>query len=419
MSRRIHRTVFLWLALGAVFATFRLDAQEAEMFLFLKGGSGSLAVDRVGLPVSIKGSHTMIVLARLNGKDKLHPFIFDTGGVTLLDQAIARDYGLEVTDMGAETAITNLDRIDFSGVTVTDFRPFVMDFSSRFGTGAGEGKEQAPAGMVGCDLLRFFRITIDYRHDHIRLERGTNPLTSEAENCDLLPMQIRLPYHPCIDVTLWDSLRLPGLIDTGLHYAMVLPLARIRDLPEREKQRLIKSRGVFARWPWTDTDENYLYAVPEVRIGRFVFKDQPVLFAELPPQMGDDVMLLGRYFLEGFATTLDFRTRKVRLEQIPRQRRRSPAFSAGVHLVRQGKAVKIKAIWQGSPADRAGLKPGQEISAVNGRPAAEWGNGALTDMLLDCDIPRVSLILEKDGKKRSLTLKKVDLFAKTSGPFKS
>ena len=395
--------------LSVMFISSVLPAQDAEMFAKFKGGSGKLDAHEVKLPFTIQGSHAMFMDVRLNGQKKTYKFLFDTGGVTLLDKSVAEACGLEITQMNPDTAITSLSRFEMKGVTVTDFRPFVMDFTKRF-HGVGSGADTALTGMVGCDLLRFFHVSIDYRKDHLLLTEGGQPMVTEGENVDLLPMEILMPFHPCVRTAFSGGFSLPGRIDTGLHYGVVLPLAQMEKLSPEEKKTLIKSRGNFAKWPWTDTPYNYLFRFKEIRIGKFLFKNQPVIFAELPPQLGRDYVLLGRYFLEHFVTTMDFRERKVRLERIPVGEERSLDFSAGVCLTRKGKKVAVRAIWEGSPADRAGLAVGREVMEINGQPAVEWTNGALFNLMMNRKINKITLVLETGKELETVVLNKENLF---------
>jgi S1-C subfamily serine protease len=51
-----------------------------------------------------------------------------------------------------------------------------------------------------------------------------------------------------------------------------------------------------------------------------------------------------------------------------------PADRSGLGLSRgSGGALRVEGVIPGSPAERAGLRPGDELIAIDGRPAAECG----------------------------------------------
>jgi PDZ domain-containing protein len=382
--------------------------QKPEMFAKLKGGKAALADKQAVIPFSILGSHYLFVDVRLNDTPQTLQFIFDSGGVTMLDTALAQNYNLTVSPLNAETSLTTLDRLDLAGVTITEFRPFVSDFADKF---KAQGKRAGInlTGMLGCDALRFFRLTIDYQKKNLILTPNNPPLTAASDNQALLPMEILLPYHACLPVD-FPGFSLPGRIDTGLHYAVVLPLAQMEKLSPGEKARCLKSKGNFAKWPDTTIEHNFLYVFPEVRIGRFVLKDQPVLFADLPAPMGTDFLLLGKHFLENYVTTMDFSSRQVLLERVSEDKDLSLTFSAGLHLASEEGRIKVVGLWENSPADRAGLQVGQQVLQINGKAAAEMDNAGILHVLMSRGIEEVELEVEVDGKPRQVVLKKEELF---------
>jgi hypothetical protein len=391
-----------------LFLCLPAQSQNTEMFTKLKGGNATLADKQAVIPFSLRGSHYMFVDVRLNDNPQSLHFIFDSGGVTMLDRALAKQYHLDVTPINPETSITSLDRLDLAGVTIRNFRPFVSDFARKF-QGQGKRAGMELTGMLGCDALRFFRLTIDYREKHLVLTKQDQPLAAKSPNQDLLPMEILLPYHACIPVA-FPGFSLPGRIDTGLHYAVVLPLAQMDKLSPGEKSRLIKSKGNFARWPDTAIEHNFLYVFPEIRIGKFLLKDQPVLFADLPAAMGKDFLLLGKHFLDNFVTTMDFSSRQVLLDRVAEGGDLSLAFSAGLHLAMEEGHVKVVGLWENSAADRAGLQVGQEVLQINGKAAAEMDNAEILQLLMSREIKEIKLAVVVDGKARQVVLIKEELF---------
>jgi C-terminal processing protease CtpA/Prc len=84
--------------------------------------------------------------------------------------------------------------------------------------------------------------------------------------------------------------------------------------------------------------------------------------------------LLGNNVLERFVLTLDYGHQRVTFEPGPYFDRPRPADRSGLGLSRgRDGALRVEGVIPGSPAERAGLRPGDELIAIDGRPAAECG----------------------------------------------
>jgi membrane-associated protease RseP (regulator of RpoE activity) len=81
---------------------------------------------------------------------------------------------------------------------------------------------------------------------------------------------------------------------------------------------------------------------------------------------------IGNRILERFRVTLDYDGRRVWLEPGVRYRDRDSFTRAGVLLVREGGRVEARSVLPGSPAERAGLREGDEVTSVDGRVVAAW-----------------------------------------------
>lgn len=387
-------TIFIFICVG-------LHAQ-IEFIEQLRGGVPE-PITKVVCPFNLTRSHIIELPVNINNLDEDLTFVFDTGGNTMIDMELAQQLGLEIDSMqtpGQMIYTSCTKEINCDGLKVKDFNMSVMDFKNTF-----ELVNDALEGMIGPDFIRFFRTTIDYQNNQLVFENNDKSLKAETSEQHLLDMEIMMPYHPSVQMQIGDYFPLLGRIDTGLHYPIVLPIAFIKQLPEEEQNKLIACKGYFAKWPFTETHENYLYKCDEISIGDMVFKDVGVIFAEFP---FNNSALLGKDFLEQFVTTLDFPNRKVLMTETEKSSK-DILFSIGINVRKLDDGnFKIVGMWENSPADKAGVEIDDIIFEVNGKNATEISAGEMYKMRFDTNIEELLLKVQKPGSDeiKEILLKK-------------
>ncbi|MCK4814791.1 aspartyl protease family protein, partial [bacterium] len=358
---------------------------QVEMIEQFRGGVPD-SINKVVCPFILTRSHVIELPVYINDSNEKLTFVFDTGGITIIDKDLAKQLELKVDSMQTPDQMIYTSRtkeINCDGLKVKDFNMSVMDFKKIFDIGNDELE-----GMIGPDFVRFFRTTIDYQNNQLVFENNDTPLTAETPKQHLLEMEIMMPYHPSVQMKISDYFPIMGTIDTGLHYPIVLPVAFIEQLPEEEQGKLIACKGYFAKWPFVDTHENYLYKCDEISIGDMTLKDVGIIFANFP---FNNSALLGKDFLEQFVTTLDFPNRKVLMAETEKSTK-DILFSAGINVRKcDDDNFKIVGMWVNSPADKAGIDLEDIILEVNGNNATDIDTGELYLMRFDIDIKELLL----------------------------
>ena len=396
----IRNYAFIMLLLF-IFISSILHAQ-VEMIEQFRGGVPD-SIDKVVCPFILTRSHVIELPVYINGSNEKLTFVFDTGGITIIDKDLAKQLELKVDSMQTPDQMIYTSRtkeINCDGLRVKDFNMSVMDFKEIFDIGNDELE-----GMIGPDFVRFFRTTIDYQNDQLVFENNNTPLTAETPKQHLFEMEIMMPYHPSVQMKICDYFPILGRIDTGLHYPIVLPIAFIEQLPEEEQEKLIACKGYFAKWPFVETHENYLYKCDEISIGDMILKDVGIIFANFP---FNDSALLGKDFLEQFVTTLDFPNRKVLMTETEKSSK-DILFSTGINVRKvDDDNFKIVGMWENSPADKAGIEIDDIILEVNGRNSTDIDTGELYKMRFDTNIKELLLKVQKPGSDeiKEILLKK-------------
>lgn len=333
---------------------------SSQVALFAKLKGGRVATEKTAsVPFSISGHHLPVLETRLNGTPVR--MVLDTGGVTMIDSSLCVDLKLEPEEFGNKgMTLAKLDSIAFGEVEVLDLKAAVLDFTGRF-----KMDKYGIRGMIGSDLLRFFQTEIDYAKGQCTFSKPERMEKQSAKD-HIMHMDIILPYLPVVKVSINDDLELKAIVDTGVKFGLVIPYTYLErgDIPV--EGRKVECEGMFANWPLTEQNRNVLMKVDRIKIGDLELKDQAVLFADLPKFGEEEVMLLGRDFLNDYQTRLDFENLQVCLREAP-YRQEDIAFSIGANLVQLDDGYELKGIWKGSPTDSQGLKVGDLFSHINGR----------------------------------------------------
>ena len=334
-----------------------------------------------------------------------HDFLFDTGAsVTVLDSSFAATAGIategrmQAAGAGASgsAAFAKLGSLavrgpDGDGVELRDLRVAVLSVNPMF----------APyfwremAGIVGYDFISRFVVTIDYDR-HVLVLRDPKAFRFAGSEAPL-PMVMN-GVVPALRGTLDGKYEGLFRLDVGSSSTVDLhsPFAKQHGLERRLRDvRTVTGAGfgghftsslgrarsmAFGPYRWTDP----MVSVSHATEGAFASEE----FA------GN----VGNRILERFRVTLDYDGRRVWLEPGARYRERDSFTRAGALLVREDGRVTARSVLPGSPAARAGLREGDEVTAVDGRAVGDWNVRELEELFERGDPGRrVALAVKRDG----------------------
>ena len=323
----------------------------------------------------------IVIRVRINGGPAL-PFVVDSGtpvpiiidqwAVKKLKLPLGKKTRVQITNRPPGTLIATLPRIEFVGSTPKDNINFtsgvsavMVDYVSSL-TGVLTSGPRI-AGIIGSAMLSFspkFAFQFDFPARQMRLCRVPASL-------DLGPQAAIVPlrFDPA-NYGYWAALGLPQgqksdfLLDTGSPFTGLLDLddpslatAAKVVVPAEESQIADQSTEAFSF-------EDYL-TLPQVQLGSLT-ETSVVVRGEFVP-LGTTT--IGLDLLSRFVATLDLANTRLILEWPPDDARRRPRpGTSGVSLFPQGQEEIAWWVAPGSPADAAGVKPQDVITAVDGHP---------------------------------------------------
>ena len=331
---------------------------------------------RARLPFEYASRHVWLK-ASVNGGPPAD-FLFDTGAsLTILDSTYAERIGVRTVGRqqgmgagatgGASFASVNLLRVaapDSDGVELSDLKVGVIALDRFL-----EPYFWRPvAGVLGFDFIQRFVDEIDFDSGTLEL---FEPKDFDYEGKgDPVPMKLA-GTTPVVTVKL-DSLQGEFRVDVGSGATVDLhtPFVNQHHLLDAPGRALDVTSGGFG-----GSFRTRARRMGSLKIGPYTLQSPIVGLSQAASgafTSEDYAGNLGNQILERFICTLDYENRVLYLQRGRRFAEPDVFPRSGVQLARFGDRVEAYAVLPDSPAARAGVREGDEVVAIDGRPAREW-----------------------------------------------
>lgn len=379
----------VWLCALALFGAV-LGAAEPQESVHgpLTASSGGFVAS---LPAEILLGGGILLQVRVNGSGP-HTFALDSAGGSgfIVDARLAKTLGLHL-EGGSLSSGAGGNRIpvsfaknvvlDLSGVAVRSRTVAVIDLASLEPLSG-----RRVSGIVGYGLFARYVVKIDYAAHQVDLYRvdtyqysgeGTSlPLRNEREHF-YVAARMRISGRVPIDGNF--------MVDTG---AAMTTIALSRPFVERFRLLPnVKGRIVDRSFAGLGGETTQVLGrVSELEFGDLRIRNATVTFAQDTAgalASADFDGIIGGELLRRFTVIFDPQRRRLLLE--PNRHFNEPYEHnmSGIGLRAEGRggaSLTIHRIIAGSPAQEAGLRAGDELESIDGRPASGFTLDALYEM---------------------------------------
>lgn len=365
----------------------------------IQNGGGQTTV-----PIQVINNH-VYAQVKVNGKGPFL-FIFDTGGHDLLTpdtakqlsvksegQAAGTGAGEGTVDVGFAKGVT----FQIGDLVLKDQAIAILPFAAP----AVEGGPQE--GMIGFEVFRRFVTTIDYGAKTMTF---TDPAKFNPAGAGT-PVPFEFYSHlPQVKGTFEG---IPGVfdIDTGSRVEITVnkPFADANGLKAKHPKGVTAVDG----WGVGGRSISYVTRASELTLG-------PVKIANVVAGLGTQAKgsfadpnyqgNIGGGVLKRYAVTFDYDHRVMYLKPVAKPDPDIGAYDrAGFWINSSAKGFKIVDLTAGGPAEAAGLKVGDEITAIDGKPASDFKLYDLrTRLRTQAAGSKVSLSVESSGASRDVVL---------------
>ncbi|KRE96621.1 signaling protein [Frateuria sp. Soil773] len=336
---------------------------------------------RTTTPMHFQGN-VLLVEASINGSRPL-PFILDTGGHAILTEEAAKQLGLASQGKGVSTgsgpgsmstAYTKVARLTMGKADLRDQVFLVMPY----GYGFAERGDQPPiAGILGLEVFERFAVTFDYDRGQLVLQPYDHGAPPPAVKGNTLPLRFTFDM-PVVDASV-DGKRGVFGIDTGNSgFTLLFP-----QWVEREGLLAHYAKG----YPQTTGGVGGAFLSHIAHMRSMQLGDAAVgnPLAQLtradagatgnPTEAGN----IGQDVLSRFNVHFDYRRQTMTLlprKPLPPRRFATAGLRAAKADARHADRFEVSWVVPGGPAAEAGLRKGDEIVAVDGKPVRAMGSDA-------------------------------------------
>jgi tetratricopeptide (TPR) repeat protein len=365
----------------------------------------------------------IFVMAKVGNSGGSYLFLLDSGAdISVISADIARKLHLKTVGTqgeagGSGETIGNYLPCLVDSITLGSCRvdhPTCVESDLRAGTSAMElnayyglfGIKIARipfGGLLGTDFLRHFRVTIDYARHQVTL---SSPDAAQSGTYLFNGVDPTSPWDRPLTVPITvDEHPLKVFLDTG-SCSTSLPRSFVQhlDYPPEEKVSSIGAMGYGAYGYWTDYD--LLVRMKDLQLGDY----------HLPHYLVDadtaEDGVLGTDILTHFLVTLDYPNNRLALTPVAHSDFKNDNLcSLGIgDSSPASNGRRILGLWQHSPADKVGLQPGDLIRKINGKKATLATCAKMDENKNDKTPTTVTLLVESNGKQRTVTLTQAYLF---------
>jgi hypothetical protein len=356
----------------------------------------------------------VFVEARLNGRGPFH-LILDTGsgGVTISTD-VAQQLGLHVADAGEGQGVgektvhagaAKIAQLQIGELTFTDVDSNVMDLSDApqvFGTKPFDG-------IIGLPV--FERMVV--RHDYVnRILTFAAPDKFDYAGSGVI-VHFERPRQIPVVAGMLDGVAGNFGVDTGARSSLLLygPFCQENNLQEKYGAKL---EGVTG-WGIGGPVRSLLARASTLQIGEVSVRDLVIRLSAQKTGLTASVAmagLIGPDVLSQFDVTFDYTRTRIIFEKNKNYGRRDSYDRAGIWMGqgKDGKHFTVVDVIAGGPGAAAGVKPGDEILAINGENTA---NLILPDVResirREAVGDKLTLLLETDSKQRTAVVILKDL----------
>ena len=356
-------------------------------------------------------SNKPFVSVRINNSRPLN-FVLDAGSPwTFIDTRLASELGLtqlpdSVLVGGFAPALGPRVCVHVLGVTLDDMRLGAVELDH---ISAVEGVRVD--GLVGKELFEKFVVLIDYPGSRARAYPASYDYHGKGE---VLPLKIQDLAFCNVQLLAPDGHYAPGtfIFDTGVRLAVALNRPYVERYGWLHGTPVV--RGLTVGVGMGGETRGDLFVLPDVMVGNLHVPDV-VAVASLDSVVLDpnsnEAGILGGDFMRRFRVWIDYPHRRAILEPTYELGHRFDYDRSGMFLLAEGdgyRTLRVRRVAPGSPADAAGVMPGDRLVSINGRLIGRLGLEATRRLLRD-DHRRCRVVVERDGKRLRLEFVTMDL----------
>jgi len=340
------------------------------------------------------------VIGRSAAVDAL--FLLDTGAtLSLIDRELLAELNLEPAGDLEGLSVGGTMPVELVEVPFLEIGGVLLEGqvlgTTPLARTMGEQLGIEAAGVLGFDFFSRFIVTLDFNQGRFVLRRAASgPPPAEGTT---LPIRF-VDQQPTVEGVLDGAFRGRWRLDTGADaLAVHTPAAAAWELRSRhEPFRELLTEGLHGATPVS------VVRADTFQLGPYVFR-RPLL---LLPHESTGVLgagsidgNLGTSILDRFVLTVDFGRSQIHLVPGPGFAREDRIRTVDFHIGWSGTRVEVLAVEPDGKGHEQGLRVGQEVLRIAGRPATQWTESDLARLWSgERSVVVVVVVRDSTGRQR-------------------
>jgi predicted aspartyl protease len=371
------------------------------------------AIDKSSSNLAHFQNNAVLVVARINGQ--FATLLLDTGADrSFIDYGFASRVGLALTDSQVVRRVYSIEEgkvvrpvdIEIQSSRLADAELVAADLGS-----TSEALGLPIDGVLGIDLMRQFVITINYSAESVDfkprgriLDPGT--MIKLVSFRDLYLLSVVLQGKP-----------MNLLLDTGSNSSAISQSGWSQLHETSSSGSVVEGIGS----PGSPSGGKFV-CIREMFIGGTMLHKTPMRIA---PESSSGLFsdpgftgLVGNDLLRQFIVTLDLASDTLYLRKDPLYKADTERFSTiGIQFAKDTSGTfKVMAVWNPSPAAKAGVKIGDQIISVNGLSADGMNLEGMSRQIHGEPGRQVQVVIRSNGSQVTLSLTISDLLCQRDMP---
>jgi hypothetical protein len=411
---------FSWIILCVIIFFSVLSAQMPDFIKRLSGGT----VQNTDFKVEMSFTYIderISVKSKINDSDEEYTFILDTYSPCMVRESLIKSIPLDTLDLTEQMGKK------LEGSMMKPLFPIYRTISlgevifKDIGTMVMREDEDNPFlqvledGLIGANLLKCCVWQFDFQKMKI-------VITDKIDKLDHLINAIQSPFKPIsiqqspnIQITLNGEDNIDVQFDTGSKGFLTFSSTSLLSLVDSGEAVALHRHSISPiKKPDTDIETYHFVKLKTLNIGQKIYHDLPVGVYRTLDEKETARGNIGIEFMKHFIVTIDWPEKQLYLTPIEGQEMKHNIRTFGLTYGYFDGAVRVASIYEGSDAEKKGIKIGDPVIEINGNRVDNISEDQIQQLLhgrlrfshdTDDSLP---LIVLSEG-----TEKRVELFSYT------